>query len=62
MTEHVFAFTQTASHVVTINHDGTREEAEQLAWDRLPVSLCHQCAHDFEMAGDWYLEEEEREP
>lgn len=61
MTEHVFAFTQTASHVVTVEHDGSREEAEEKAWKKLPVSLCHQCSHKYDMAGDWVLEPEEED-
>lgn len=59
MSEHVFVFAQNATHVVTVEHDGDRDAAEQLAWDELPVSLCHQCAHDFDMAGDWELVPEE---
>lgn len=55
MTEHVFVFSQTVTHIVTIEHDGSRDEAEQRAWHQLPTSLCHQCAHEFGLAGDWDL-------
>lgn len=61
MTEHVFVFSQYATHVVTVEHDGDRDAAEQLAYDELPGSLCHQCAHDFEMAGDWELVPEDED-
>lgn len=57
MAEITYIFKQTASHVVTVNADN-RIDGENAAYDKLPVSLCHQCAHEFEMAGDWELDEE----
>ena len=29
------------------------DEAIELAWDKLPGSLCHQCACEVELAGEW---------
>jgi hypothetical protein len=60
MPEFTYVFKQTASHVVTVKAD-TREDGENLAYDELPVSLCHQCAHKYDMAGDWELDEEATE-
>lgn len=59
MSEHEFVFVQTASHVVIIESDLSRDEVEEQAWDKLPGSLCHQCAHEYDMAGDWELLTEE---
>ncbi|MFE3052308.1 hypothetical protein [Nocardia sp. NPDC059239] len=57
MPEFTYVFKQYASHVVTVEAE-SREAGEDAAWDRLPPSLCNQCAHEFEMAGDWELDEE----
>ncbi|MEV6219893.1 hypothetical protein [Nocardia sp. NPDC051833] len=60
MPEFTYVFSQYASHVVTVEAE-TRKEGENAAYDQLPVSLCHQCAHEFNMAGDWELDEEATE-
>jgi hypothetical protein len=52
MPEFAYHFTQTAGHTVFVDAP-TREAGEPEAWDRLPVSLCHACAHEYEMSGDW---------
>jgi hypothetical protein len=52
-----YVFVQYASHVVTVEAE-SREAGETTARNRLPVSLCHQCAHDFDMGRDWELDEE----
>ena len=61
MTEHVFTFTQTVTNTVVIESDAPRDDVEELAWDKLPGSLCHQCARTHEESGDWELVEEESE-
>lgn len=60
MPEFTYVFKQSASHVVTVDAE-TREAGENAAWDQLPGSLCHQCASDFGMAGEWELDEEATE-
>lgn len=60
MAEFTYVFKQSASHVVIVEA-ATREEGEIAAWDQLPGSLCHQCAADFGMAGEWELDEEATE-
>lgn len=57
MPEFTYAFKQFAGHFVTIEAE-SREAGEDAAWEKLPVSLCHQCAHEYDMAGDWELDEE----
>jgi hypothetical protein len=55
MSEHHFQFTTTASTYVTVEHDGSREEAELKAYDQLPGGLCHHCSSKAEL-GDWELQ------
>jgi hypothetical protein len=61
MTEHIFHFAQTAGHTVVIESDLGRDQALDLAWDKLPGSLCHQCAGEYDMSGEWELDEKGQE-
>lgn len=49
-------FLQTASTSVTIDADDLESAIEQ-AYNKLPGSLCHHCARDFDMSGDWELDQ-----
>lgn len=56
MPEFTLYFTQTASRSVTVEA-ADLEAATEAAYNELPGSLCHQCAGEYEMTGDWYLDE-----
>lgn len=60
MAEHNFLFVTTASTWVTVESDLPREQAEELAWDKVDASLCHQCSRKAEF-GDWELSEEQED-
>ncbi|MFE2995039.1 hypothetical protein ACFXG4_08510 [Nocardia sp. NPDC059246] len=60
MPEFTYVFKQPATHVVTVEAE-SREAGENAARDRLPASLCYQCAREFDLAGDWELDEEATE-
>jgi hypothetical protein len=59
MAKHIFIFEQVASHVVVIESDLPRNESEALAYNELPGSLCNHCAHEYSMAGDWTLSDDD---
>lgn len=40
--------------------DEIREAAEEAAYPKIRASLCHQCASDMDMAGDWEAQEVEQ--
>lgn len=58
MPEFTYTFSQYASHSVTVEAE-SREAGEDAAWNLLPASLCHQCAREYELCGDWGLVEED---
>ncbi len=45
-------FTSTASTSVTLEA-GDPEEAIDKAYEELHVFVCHQCAEEFDIAGEW---------
>lgn len=53
MPEFVVLFTTTTSTAIRVEAD-TPEQAEAVAADELPGSLCHQCSRERDQ-GDWEL-------
>lgn len=53
MSEYTVHFIQTASAAITRVEAEDTDDAIEKAWDRLPGPLCHQCARDVELAGEW---------
>lgn len=45
-------YVQTASVAVDVEADSP-EEAEEQGFDQLPAGLCHQCAGQMDLSGDW---------
>jgi len=52
MTEYTVYFSQSAEAIIRVEADDP-DDAIDRAWDQLPGSLCHQCAEDVQLAGDW---------
>ncbi|AEJ94154.1 hypothetical protein THIBAULT_54 [Mycobacterium phage Thibault] len=53
MNEYTVWFAQAVGTVVKRVEAEDYSEAIDRAWDELPGSLCHQCARDFDLAGEW---------
>lgn len=52
MSNYTVYFTSVASASARVEADDY-EEAIDSAWDEMPGSLCHQCAHWIEFSGEW---------
>lgn len=52
MSEYTVYFSQSVGAVERVEADDP-EDAIDKTWDNLPHSLCHQCACEFDLAGDW---------
>lgn len=45
-------YVQTASAYVDVEADSA-DEAEEKGFEKLPSGLCHQCAGEIDLSGDW---------
>jgi hypothetical protein len=45
-------YVQTASVAVDVEAESA-QEAEEMGFDKLPGGLCHQCAGQMDLSGDW---------
>lgn len=52
MSEYTVWFSTPAEAAVTVQADDP-DDAIEKAYNDLPGSLCHQCAHDYQVGGEW---------
>ena len=52
MSEYTVYFSRPAEAIVRAEAEDP-EDAIDKAWDDLPGALCHQCAGDYQLAGEW---------
>lgn len=52
-------YVQTASTVVEVEADSPKE-AEEIGFEKLPGGLCHQCAGQIDLSGDWDVDADDK--